>query len=468
MLFTELRFVLFFVVAFTIHWALRKDSHRKNWLLLCSYVFYGAWDWRFCSLILFSTVVDFWTGKNLGQEHPWGGRKFWLRLSLVTNLGLLGFFKYFDFFIESGQDLFGLLGLPFPLRTMGIILPVGISFYTFQTLSYTIDIYRGDLKPVKKFLDFALFVGFFPQLVAGPIVRAIDFLPQLQSSRVFKSINFKACFTLFLIGYLKKAVISDNLAPIVDAYYKNPDHYSVWGAWTSVYYSGCILYCDFSGYSDMACATAGLLGYRLCANFDYPYFASNVNAFWNRWHISFSSWMRDYVYISLGGNRGSKLFAYRNLTISLMLCGLWHGAGTNFIIFGIFHAVGILFWFEWKARVPKHSTLGKFSHLIGPLITFHYICGSMIIFRPSGYEPTMKAIKGYFFFTTEGSASLDPAVFWIFPLLAAVHYVAYRGWTIRPWNKAPDWLCYSLLGVGYALAMQFAAKEYTPFIYFQF
>jgi alginate O-acetyltransferase complex protein AlgI len=468
MLFTELRFVLFFAVAFAIHWALRKDGYRKGWLLLCSYAFYGAWDWRFCSLILFSTIVDYWTGKNLGKATPWGGRKLWVSISLVTNLGLLGFFKYFDFFVESGQGLFDFFGLEFPVRTIGVILPVGISFYTFQTLSYTIDIYRGTLKPVDKFLDFALFVGFFPQLVAGPIVRAIDFLPQLKESRVFRSVNVRACLTLFLIGYFKKAVVSDNLAPIVDVYFQNPDNYSVWGAFTAVYYSGCILYCDFSGYSDMACATAGLLGYRLCSNFNFPYFASNVNDFWNRWHISFSSWMRDYVYISLGGNRGTKFFAYRNLTISLVLCGLWHGAGTNFIIFGIFHAVGVLVWLEWKVYVSKESLMGKLSHLLGPIITFHYICGSMIIFRPSGYEPTMKAIQGYFFFTSEGSNPLHASIFWAFPILAAVHYISYRGWLVKPWKSAPAWLCYGLLGVGYALALQFAAKQYAPFIYFQF
>jgi len=469
MLFTEFRYLAFFALVFVVHWSLRSDTWRKRWLLLASYAFYAAWDWRFLSLIMFSTTVDFICGRMLGREQPRWGRKPWLAISCIANLGLLAVFKYFDFFVESGQAFFGWMGFDFPLSTLNVILPVGISFYTFQTLSYTIDIYRGVLKPVRSKLDFALFVGFFPQLVAGPIVRAIDFLPQLDVRKVFARVDVRACLTLFLIGFIKKACVSDNLAPIVDDYFADPMAYDAISAWAAASFYAIQIYCDFSGYSDMAIASAQLLGYQLCINFAFPFFTTNLRAFWSRWHISLSSWLRDYLYIPLGGNRGSVWFMYRNLFITLVLCGLWHGAGWNYVLFGVIHAVGVITVAGWMRRVPTaRPLLVRPLHWLGPYITFWFFCGSLIVFRPSGTQATLDVLGAYLWFDTPGTQSVAGTFVWLFPVLVAAHAVAWRGWLSRPWRAAPGWLCYLVLGIGFGLAMQWAAKDYVAFLYFQF
>jgi alginate O-acetyltransferase complex protein AlgI len=289
MLFTEPAFFAFFAAVFLLHWAVSSNGLRKLLLLVASYLFYAAWDWRFLSLIFLSTIVDFVVGIVLKKEQPILGRRTWLTLSLVTNLGVLGFFKYFNFFVASGSGLLSAMGLDPGERTLNIILPVGISFFTFQTMSYTIDVYRGKLKPISNPLDFALFVGFFPQLVAGPIVRAADFLPQLRQARRFPRIPFRSCLTLFFVGFFKKACISDNLAPIVDSVFAAPHAYGTLSIWIAVIFYAIQIYCDFSGYTDMAIATARALGFELRLNFDFPYLAGNITEFWRRWHISLSS-----------------------------------------------------------------------------------------------------------------------------------------------------------------------------------
>lgn len=333
MLFTQPLFFVFFALIFCTVWLIPSHNTRKLLLLVASYTFYAAWDWRFCSLIAISTVIDFLAGQQLGRASEILRRKAWLILSLTANLGILGFFKYYDFFIESGS---GLLGLD-PSRTMNIVLPVGISFYTFQSMSYTIDIYRRQLKPVSGFTDFALYVSFFPQLVAGPIVRASHFLPQLSTKKSFSDIRFQVAFTLFLIGFIKKACISDNIALLIDPVFAAPDAFTAASLWIATVFYAVQIYCDFSGYTDMAIAIAALLGFQLQLNFRFPYFASNIAEFWQRWHISLSTWLRDYLYIPLGGNRGGSIKTYRNLMITMLLGGLWHGAAWNFVIWGGLH-----------------------------------------------------------------------------------------------------------------------------------
>ncbi|MHC4380608.1 MAG: MBOAT family O-acyltransferase, partial [Planctomycetota bacterium] len=302
MIFTEFRFLGFFLLVFAIHWSLRGARTRKTWLLLTSYAFYAAWDWRFLGLILASTLVDFVTGLRIAASEDPGTRKWWLRLSLCANLGILGFFKYCDFFLSSTASLVQAMGFEANLPVLELILPVGISFFTFQTMSYSLDIYYRRLEPTRSLLDLSLFVGFFPQLVAGPIVRAKDFLPQLERPQPFAAIAVKPALLLFLSGFIKKAVISDNLAPMVDAYFADPSAWSAGAAWIAVPGYAVQIYCDFSGYSDMAIALAALLGYRLCLNFHGPYLASDIRDFWRRWHISLSTWLRDYLYIPLGGS----------------------------------------------------------------------------------------------------------------------------------------------------------------------
>ena len=469
MLFTELRFVLFFVIVFGVHWALRRNSPRKLWLLLCSYVFYAAWDWRFCSLMLLSTLVDYSTGHMVARKQPPGGRKLWLMVSLAANLGLLAFFKYYNFFVTSGQGLFELAGLQFPMRTLEIILPVGISFYTFQTLSYTIDIYRHRLKPVQKLSDFALFVGFFPQLVAGPIVRAVEFLPQLDVRRRFSSVDVRGCLTLFMIGFIKKACISDNLARVADRYFEAPELYDLGSAVTAVVYYMVQVYCDFSGYSDMAIATAGLLGYQLCVNFEHPFFSRNVEEFWRRWHMSLSFWMRDYVFTSLlRSGRNTKARIIQSLMITLVICGFWHGARWNYVLFGVVHGAGASFNLLTRPFIAARPQLSRVLGAIGPLLTFYFVSATIIMFRPVDWEQMATALKAFVFFDSPGERSFGTAALWFFPALVAVHWISYRKWLLGPWRRAPGWLWYLVWGGTMALALQWAAKDFRAFVYFQF
>ena len=283
MVFTELRFLFFFLVVFVLHWTLSGATSRKVLLLISSYVFYSAWDWRFASLLLLSTVIDYWVARAIEREPADRRRKGWLTISLLANLGILGFFKYFNFFVQSGAGFLGWLGLPVDVPTLSIVLPLGISFYTFQTMSYTLDVYRRKLRAAGP-LDFAVFVAFFPQLVAGPIVRASDFLPQLTTLRRWADVVVRPALTLFLIGYIKKACVADNIAPIVDTYFAAPATFTASAAVLAVMLYAVQIYCDFSGYSDMAIGTARLLGYDLCRNFDAPYLSASVTEFWRRWH----------------------------------------------------------------------------------------------------------------------------------------------------------------------------------------
>ena len=300
MVFVEFRFFIFLLIVFCLNWTMKSSRNRKVLLLGASYFFYAIWDWRFLGLIILSTGVDYVAGIKLSETRNAMGRRAWLLLSLGVNLGVLAFFKYCNFFIDSAVGLLNSAGLPFRFESLDIILPVGISFYTFQTLSYTIDIYRGTLQPTRKPLDFALFVAFFPQLVAGPIVRASEFLPQLQNLPRFDKTNGRRALMLFLTGFFKKACIADNVAVYVDQYFAAPQNFDCVSAWLATLLYSIQIYCDFSGYSDMAIAMAALLGYRLSLNFNFPYFAPNIADFWRRWHISLSSWLRDYLYVPLG------------------------------------------------------------------------------------------------------------------------------------------------------------------------
>jgi alginate O-acetyltransferase complex protein AlgI len=326
-LFIEARFIGFFAAVFLVHWALRHNGARKAFLLAVSYVFYGFWDWRFLSLIAVSTAIDYVAALKIPSAGSAGERRAWLVSSLAANLGILGFFKYFNFFVDSAAVALAAIGIDVGRRTLEIILPVGISFYTFQTMSYTVDVYRGQLRPCRRFLDVALFVAFFPQLVAGPIVRAREFLPQLETPRRLAAVEVRPLCVLFLVGFVKKACIADNLAPFADPYFQNPGAYTAASAWLALILFSIQIYGDFSGYSDMAVALAGLLGYRIPRNFRNPYLSSNIAELWRRWHITLSTWLRDYLFVPLGGfRRHSRLATGRNLLITFALGGLWHGA----------------------------------------------------------------------------------------------------------------------------------------------
>ncbi|MDA9551193.1 MBOAT family protein [Flavobacteriaceae bacterium] len=388
MLFNSLAFAFFLPIVFMLYWSFSKSKLKiQNLLLLAaSYVFYGWWDWRFLSLIMVSTIVDYFVGLIISQSDIKLQRKVFLIISIVFNLGLLGFFKYFNFFISSWVELLTSIGYQVQgTSTLNIILPVGISFYTFQTMSYTIDVYRKKLIPTKDFISFAAFVSFFPQLVAGPIERASHLLPQILKRRKFDTKVAIVGVHLIVWGMFKKVAVADNLAMIVDSYYGNIELYSgntIYTIIVLIFYSFQI-YCDFSGYSDIAIGTSKLFGISLSENFRRPYFSSSFSEFWQRWHISLSSWLKDYLYIPLGGNRKGKLNTYKNNMLTMLLGGLWHGASFNFIIWGGLQGVFLII----------QRVIGKNKILLNRVVIFILITMAWIPFRALTLSDTVMVFK---------------------------------------------------------------------------
>jgi D-alanyl-lipoteichoic acid acyltransferase DltB (MBOAT superfamily) len=375
MLFNTVSFFLFLCIVFVLYWWFKNRLQLQNLLLLvASYVFYGWWDWRFLFLIAFSSAVDFVAGHQLHRSSTDRGRKLWLAASLVVNLGLLAFFKYCNFFIESAVILLHSVGMNASVSTLNIILPVGISFYTFQTLSYTIDIYRRKIAPTTSWLQFFAFVSFFPQLVAGPIERAANLLPQFEKNRSFNTYEAVTGLRLILWGLFKKMVIADRLAVIVDAIYANPESVDSMTALLAACFFSYQLYCDFSGYSDIAIGSARLLGFRLTRNFISPFLSRSMTEFWQRWHVSLSTWFRDYVYIPLGGNRSSVAKWVFNIALTFTISGLWHGASFHFILWGLLCAIPLII-----------ERLLNFKQL-GSVFTFLLFSLLMILFRADSVQ----------------------------------------------------------------------------------
>jgi alginate O-acetyltransferase complex protein AlgI len=469
MLFTEARFFAFFLIVLGVHWALRSHRLRKLWLLGASYVFYAGWDWRFLSLILVSTCVDFLVGRRLAVTDGKRARKAWLCVSLLANLGLLGFFKYFNFFRESAAELIRWFGFEVHDVTLNIVLPVGISFYTFQTMSYTIDVYRRSLKPISNPFDFALFVAFFPQLVAGPIVRATTFLPQLEVQRDFRRhVAVRSSLMLFLWGFVKKACLADHVSVVVDELFAQPEAYSTSATWIGLAMYHIQVYCDFSGYSDMAIATAGLLGYELCENFRFPYFARNIGEFWRRWHVSLGSWLKDYMYFPLGGGRVSWAKRFRNVYLVIMACGFWHGAGWQFLLFGFLHANYVFVTQVWVQHPWREGPLGRAVGFVSmPLTTFLLFLG-WPIFRGESMEGSLQIFRTFLLIDEGGGRTFDPAWGWLFVGCAVVHWVFYRGILYERCRALPHWAFALVYGATWALILPWVAVGYRPFIYFQF
>jgi D-alanyl-lipoteichoic acid acyltransferase DltB (MBOAT superfamily) len=381
MIFNSLVFWVFFAAVYGLYRAL---PHRgQNVLLLVSsYFFYGWWDWRFLSLIFISTVVDYWAGlamERAGENER--RRRIALWVSVATNLGILAFFKYFNFFADSLAGLLQVVGVDTPVRHLNIILPVGISFYTFQTMSYTLDIYRRQLKPTRSFLDFAAFVSFFPQLVAGPIERAAKLLPQIEQPRTIRRGDMESGAWLVVWGLFKKCVVADNLAVLVDGVF-GAETATGAAALLALYAFAFQIYCDFSGYSDIARGLARWMGIELMLNFNNPYFAVNPKEFWARWHISLSSWLRDYLYISLGGNRRGRGRRYANLALTMLLGGLWHGAAWTFVVWGAFHGLLLVVYHAWASRfAPKGGADSGRWVWLRRILLFHLVCLGWLFFR---------------------------------------------------------------------------------------
>ena len=383
MLFNSLAFVAFLPTALLIYRLL--DHRRQNWLLLvASYVFYGWWDYRFCGLLAVSTFVDYYVAKGIATSESDQARRKMLATSVVVNLGILGFFKYFNFFADSFVALSQSVGLPASPVTLQVILPVGISFYTFQTLSYTIDVYKGNCRPTRSFVDFAVYVAFFPQLVAGPIERATKLLPQIEERRTVNREDVSNGMFLILVGYLKKLVIADRCAIIANSAFAGsslPSDAAL--AWLALYAFAFQIYADFSGYTDIARGVSKLFGFELMQNFGAPYLVTNPAAFWQNWHISLSTWLRDYLYIPLGGNRWGPLITYRNLMITMLLGGLWHGAGWAFFFWGLYQGL-LLVIFRRLGRRPVGAPaqpLSGWARRLAVLGYFHLTCLGWLIFR---------------------------------------------------------------------------------------
>ncbi|TPV33362.1 MBOAT family protein [Paucihalobacter ruber] len=344
MLFNSIDFAVFLPIVFVLYWFFcQKNLKLQNILIVvASYVFYGWWDWRFLSLIIFSTVLDYSIGIALSKENNNSKRKLLLLLSILVNLGFLGFFKYYNFFLDNLITAFTFFGTELRASSLEIILPVGISFYTFQTLSYTIDVYRNKLEPTKNFVAFSAFVSFFPQLVAGPIERATNLLPQFYTQRKFEHNKAVDGLRQILWGMFKKVVVADNCAVFANDFFNNHSDYGGSGLLLGVVFFTFQIYGDFSGYSDIAIGTSRLFGFDLKQNFAFPYFSRDIAEFWRRWHISLSTWFRDYLYIPLGGSKGGKMMKVRNTFIIFIVSGFWHGANWTFIIWGALNAIYFL------------------------------------------------------------------------------------------------------------------------------
>jgi len=380
MLFNSIDFAIFLPIVFFLYWFVTKNHLKlQNFLIvIASYVFYGWWDWRFLSLIAFSTLVDYSVGLKLKNEENRRKRKIFLLISIIVNLGFLGFFKYYNFFLDSFISAFSFFGSEINVNSLKIILPVGISFYTFQTLSYSIDVYKRKLEPTKDFIAFAAFVSFFPQLVAGPIERASHLLPQFYKKRTFLYENFSDGVKLLIVGFFMKLVVADRASIYVNAVFNNVTHHNGLTFIAATVLFAFQIYGDFAGYSMIAIGTAKLFGFDLMTNFRRPYFARSVGEFWRRWHISLSTWFRDYLYIPLGGNRVSYPRWVFNIMLTFVVSGLWHGANWTFVIWG---ALNGFYQVIESALFKKRK-----RSIFGILITFILICFSWIFFRANSTQ----------------------------------------------------------------------------------
>ncbi len=474
--FVSWEFLVFFFVVGSIYFLVGHRS-QNVFLLLASYFFYGWWDWRFLGLIFISSIVDFFCGLAVDRERrpdrSDATRKRILAISVCVNLGILGFFKYYDFFVESLIDLALAAGLTIDLTTLKIILPVGISFYTFQTMSYTIDVYRGKMRSTDRLLDFMLYVSFFPQLVAGPIERGSHLLPQILSPRKITSEKVYSGAQLVLVGFFKKMVIADNMATIVNSVFNSSSAYPS-QVCLAIYAFALQIYCDFSGYTDIARGIARIIGFDICLNFNLPYFATNPSDFWRRWHISLSSWLKDYLYIPLGGNRFGLNKTLRNMMITMLLGGLWHGASWNFVLWGAYHGVLLIvfrvFLDEKRGRHPVSEVREGVAFWACAVLYFHLTCFGWLIFRVGSVEQLFRIVKAIVGMRSLAGLELPSVVVFVAAALPLTIFqiYQYKKNDLEPWVRWPSWLrvvCYLALFYGIVL---FGAPERNDFIYFQF
>ena len=480
MLFNSIEFLIFFPLVFCVFWFFLKNKIKSQniFLLLSSYIFYGFWDLRFLFLIILSTIVDFNIGLSLSQKKNKSIRKSLLLISIFINLSILGFFKYYNFFIESISDLLLLFNYSTTHNLyLNLILSVGISFYTFQTLSYTIDIYRNKIKPTNDYISFALFVSFFPQLVAGPIERASRLLPQIISLKKFNYTQSVDGLRLTLWGFFKKVVIADSLAPIVNDIFLNYSSISGSMLFIGAFLFSFQIYCDFSGYSDIAIGISKVFGIELNSNFKFPYFSRNIGEFWTRWHISLSSWFKDYLYIPLGGSKKNKRITLLNIFIVFLISGLWHGANFTFLMWGLFHAVLYIPLYISKKNKKYNNIdfakngLIRFREIFNCITTFCLVSIGWIFFRSETVEDSFFYISKMF--NPNNFFDLDLSIFLVFPsliFLIIVEFICRKDErkTVFHFIKNKNIRKMTYLFFFYIIYINWLNQSDVNFIYFQF
>jgi D-alanyl-lipoteichoic acid acyltransferase DltB (MBOAT superfamily) len=462
--FNSFTFLVFFAVTFALYCCC---GHRwQNRLLLAaSYLFYAAWDYRFLALLLTYTVVNYLAGAQIGGSLSQRDRKGWLLVSIVSSLGILGFFKYFGFFVENLNVLCGWIGLGDCGGMLDVILPVGISFYTFQTLSYTIDVYRRKIEPASSFFDFALYVAFFPTILAGPIERAGNLLTQIGGERRITPELFHASVFLILFGLFEKVVVADNLAVIVNGVYGGNGGSGL-DVLLATYAYTFQIFADFDGYSNVAKGIGGLMGFQLVTNFNAPYFADNPSDFWRRWHISLSTWLRDYLFIPLGGSRAGAAMTVRNLMLTMLLGGLWHGAGWMFICWGAFHGLLLAAWSLFKEK------LSRVPPSLRRLLLFHLICFGWMLFRAESLAHVQALLHNLLFnfdFSLDADRLLLLRKIMFFALIPAVYqYLQFRTARLIPVFEWPPALRAGTYVALFYMIVIFGYNNAQSFIYFQF
>ncbi len=477
MLFCSQQFLVFFCVVFAVYWLLSRPSWRICWLLAASFYFYASWSQWLALIICVSTLMDYAIARGMDALSSPRWRRTLLLLSLVANLGLLAYFKYVNFFLQSLERSLHAVGASASFPLLEVILPIGISFYTFEAINYTVDVYRRRIPAERNLFHFMLFITFFPHLIAGPIVRARDFLPQLRRPKRFDWLRIQLGLQFFLIGMFKKMVISDRMAVYAEPVFANPHTYAGSAIWMAVLAYALQIYCDFSGYTDMALGTAHMLGYKLARNFNMPYLAANISEFWHRWHISLSTWLRDYLFIPLGGSRGSTWQTARNLMITMALGGLWHGAGWHFVFWGLLHGLFLIVHRFFQRFCEPRPVLRQLLQTppgtaLRIVLTFSCVCVGWVFFRSVDLNVARRILKYLVLPRGELAAPLpwdSLAALAILLLLAGaltqlprwnkIAYVAYR-------IPAPAWgVCFAVMAT---LTLALAAKLDQVFIYFQF
>ena len=475
MYFNSIEFLVFFVVVFTLYWATPWKKARVILLLVASYWFYMSFNAKLAAVVAASSLIDYFVGRALERSEG-GRRKAFLLASIAMNMGLLVYFKYANFFLHSIQDALGRFGLREQMPVLNIILPIGISFYTFEAISYMVDLYNRRIEAEKDPFHFLLFISFFPRMIAGPIIRARNFLPQAARVKRFDGARLDLGFQYVLMGLFKKIAIADRMACLSDPVYSAPGSYSTGAVWIAVIAYSLQIYCDFSGYSDIAVGTAHMLGFKLPENFNMPYLSKNISEFWRRWHISLSTWLRDYVFISLGGSRGTETATALTLMTTMTICGLWHGANWTFVVWGMVQGVLMIAHRQFrnfcKATPAWQAAMESvWGGALRTGVTFVTVTLAWVIFRSPTFA-TAGAVFHGLFSHQKGIMVRSPVGPWSLVLALAIVVAAHAAACSPRWKKSAATWSPPLRGTLYAIVVVamflMATNSAKPFIYFQF